>query len=189
MGAEAAIACRTPWGDGNAKAHLDSQALTLSGAVRGRLALSDVRKAVVDGDELVIAAKPGTLRLTLGARTAALWARKILNPPSLADKLGLKAGVGAKLVGAVPDEVTRAAKGHESAKPDLVLAAIDDAAQAAKLARHAKSAKALWLVFRKGPTGPGETAIIMAARAAGLKDTKVARVSETHTALRFIAAD
>ena len=186
MGQEATIDCRTPWGDGKAKAHLDGTTLTLTGPVRGRLAISDIKKLAVEGDELVVSAAAGTFRLSLGAKAAARWRAKIASPPSLADKLGLKGEARARLVGKLPAEIIEAASGRTARKADIVLAAIEDKAEIANVATTIGEGQALWLVFRKGPTGPGETALIMSARTAGLKDTKVARVSESHTALRFI---
>ena len=44
---------------------------------------------------------------------------------------------------------------------------------------------ALWLVYEKGRAVNGDHLIAM-ARKAGLKDTKVARISGSHAALRFI---
>ncbi len=45
---------------------------------------------------------------------------------------------------------------------------------------------ALWIVFRKGGAEPTENDVIGAGRKAKLTDTKVARWSATHTALRFV---
>ena len=55
------------------------------------------------------------------------------------------------------------------------------------LAKALQPGAAAWLIYRKGGTINGD-ALIHAARAAGLKDTKVARISESHAGLRFIAA-
>jgi hypothetical protein len=44
---------------------------------------------------------------------------------------------------------------------------------------------ALWVVYPKGVEAIREIEVIEAGRSAGLKHTKVARCSDTHTALRF----
>jgi len=45
---------------------------------------------------------------------------------------------------------------------------------------------AIWVVHRKGPSGIADTAIFAAAKALGLTYTKVARVSDTHTAEKLV---
>jgi phosphoglycolate phosphatase-like HAD superfamily hydrolase len=69
----------------------------------------------------------------------------------------------------------------------LTLAPETAAKQIAAAAKVLPKGTALWLVYTKGTKPNGDT-IIALARKAGLKDTKVARVSVTHAALRFIAA-
>jgi hypothetical protein len=54
-------------------------------------------------------------------------------------------------------------------------------------AKALSNGTALWLAYAKGVKPNGDD-IIKLARQAGLKDTKVARISVTHAALRFIAA-
>jgi hypothetical protein len=48
-----------------------------------------------------------------------------------------------------------------------------------------KPGGALWIVYPKGVSAIREAEVITAGRGAGLKDTKVARFSDTHAALRF----
>jgi hypothetical protein len=45
---------------------------------------------------------------------------------------------------------------------------------------------AIWVVHRKGPSGVADTTIFAAAKALGLTYTKVARVSDTHTAEKLV---
>ena len=44
----------------------------------------------------------------------------------------------------------------------------------------------MWVVYPKGRTDPSEVDVLEAGKAAGLVDVKVARFSETHTALKFV---
>ena len=68
----------------------------------------------------------------------------------------------------------------------LIVAAVSlDTKPLAALSGALPSRGAAWLVYEKGVL-KGD-ALILAAREAGLKDTKVTRISETHAALRFIA--
>ena len=48
------------------------------------------------------------------------------------------------------------------------------------------SSGAVWVIHRKGPTGVADTTIFGKAKELGLVYTKVARVSETHTAEKLV---
>ena len=181
--------------------HLDSAELQITGAKKLTVPLSKVKTATVEGDLLKIAAGATKFSLALGSKEAEAWRKKILNPPSLADKLGFKPDKTVALIGATPAEIANAAKAAKSTTVAAKLpaggkkVAADIAAlmltpgkeeqlvgSAAKiLPPHA----ALWLVYEKGRAVNGDHVIAM-GRAAGLKDTKVARISDRHAALRFI---
>jgi len=180
------------------KVHLDSAALELTGGKKLRLPLASVKSATVDGDLLKIAAGGTKFSLALGAKEAEAWRKKILNPPSLADKLGFKPDKSIALIGEVPPEIAAAAKTAKvtaaAAKLPKTIAADIAALMLAPgkeeqlIVASAKAlapASALWLVYEKGRAVNGDHVIAL-ARKAGLKDTKVARVSDTHAALRFI---
>ena len=180
------------------KVHLDSAALELSGGKKLKLPLASVKSATVDGDLLKIAAGGTKFSLALGAKEAEAWRKKILNPPSLSDKLGFKPDKSVALIGEVPVEIAAAAKTAKAAAAAAKLPKTIAADIAALMLAPGKeeqlivaSAKALapksalWLVYEKGRAVNGDHVIAL-ARKAGLKDTKVARVSDTHAALRFI---
>jgi hypothetical protein len=197
MGREAKTLCIEGRRKFDVKAHLDGQALQLTGAKKLTLPLTQVRTATVEGEDLKVASPGATFALRLGAKEAAAWAKKILNPPSLADKLGVKPGATVRLIGSRVKELDEAAPhaDHTAALSAKALTACDIAIltltpataekQIAAAAKALSAKTALWLVYEKG-TKPNGDAIIMLARKAGLKDTKVARVSEAHAALRFI---
>lgn len=201
MGREATIEYVSGKDRAQVRAHLDSAALQLSGGKKLNLPLADVKTAIASGDLLKIEAKSTKFTLALGAKEAAAWAKKILNPPSLADKLGVKPDSIVLLIGAriaeIDDAVKSAARiertqtmtAAKAKGASLIVAALAPGTAAKQIETAAKALApkvALWLVYRKG-TKPNGDDIIMLARKAGLKDTKVARVSETHAGLRFIA--
>lgn len=202
MGREALIEYTSGRERAQVKAHLDSFTLELTGEKKLKLPLSSVKSATVDGDLLKIVAEGARFTLKLGAKDAASWAKKILNPPTLADKLGVKPGVTLALIGELVPEIAEAAASAAKVTRVATLSAAKAALAAADVAtltlepatcekQIAAAAKALagktalWLVYRKGMKPNGDD-VIRLARAAGLKDTKVARISETHAALRFI---
>jgi hypothetical protein len=179
------------------KVHLDSQHLQLQGGRKLKLALSEISRAEARGDDLHIQAATSAFVLRLPVGQAAKWAAKILNPPSLATKLGLKPGRSVQLVGKLPPEVLEGAGSAKSSArmparltADIAIVALPPEGEAAVItaaATRLQKDSALWLVYRKGEAFNGD-AVIAAARKAGLKDTKVARISDTHTGLRFIRA-
>jgi hypothetical protein len=74
-------------------------------------------------------------------------------------------------------------------KADLVFYNASKTADLARVRRLAGGLKpngALWVVYPKGVAEVRELDVLMAGREAGLKDTKVASFSATHTALRFV---
>lgn len=197
MGREA----KTEYDDGRervaVRAHLDSARLDITGGKKLSVSLASVTSATVDGGWLKLAAGKTKFALALGAKEAEAWRKKILNPPSLADKLGLKPGKSVMLIGALPAEVLAAAKSAPTAAKLPKTIAADIAALMLSPGREEQlvvaaakalaSASALWLVYEKGRAVNGDDVIAL-ARKAGLKDTKVARISDTHAALRFIRA-
>lgn len=199
MGREAKPAVSDGGTRAEARVHLDSELLSVGPPFRLKLKLAEVTACAAEGEALVLAAGRTRLTLALGAKDAASWAKAILNPPSLAAKLGLKAGAAAATLGPMPQEIGQVLEGRgaraltsaAAAKgAGLVFAAVPEGIQPETLNALAKALEpgaAAWLVYRKGGTINGE-ALIRAARAAGLKDTKVARISESHAGLRFIAA-
>lgn len=179
------------------KVHLDSAALELTGGKKLKLPLASVKSATVDGDLLKIAAGGTKFSLALGAKEAEAWRKKILNPPSLADKLGFKPDKSIALIGEVPPEIAAAAKTAKAAAAaklpktiaaDIAALMLAPGKEEQLIVASAKALapkSALWLVYEKGRAVNGDHVIAL-ARKAGLKDTKVARVSDTHAALRFI---
>jgi phage-related tail fiber protein len=199
MGREAKVVYRSGKDRAEVRAHLDSAALELTGGKKLKIALADVRKATAEGDALKVETKTEKFELELGAKETAAWAKKILNPPTLADKLGVKAETKLLIVGERIKDIDEAAPSADhaatltaakaKAATVVILTLVPETAakQIAAAAKVLPKATALWLVYTKGTKPNGDT-IIALARKAGLKDTKVARISETHAALRFIAA-
>lgn len=201
MGREARIAYTSGKERAEVRAHLDSASLQLSGGKKLIVQLSDVRTAKVVGEDLAVETTTAKFKLALGAKEAAAWAKGMLNPPSLADKLSVKAGTAVLIVGErideIDDAVAKATKVERAPKLTaaqakaaniVILTLLTETApkQIEAAAKVLPKGTALWLVYTKGVKPNGDD-IIALARKAGLKDTKVARISVMHAALRFIA--
>ncbi len=194
MGRETKTVVRSGSLSGEARVHLDSDALGIGPPFRIRMSVNGLG-AIADAAGLTVTRGRETFHIAMSERESAAWAKAILHPPSLADKLGAKPGIAIALVGALPSEiaaVTNGAKVYRSLPKtlDAALAIMAVASLEAKplaaIAAVLPPKGAVWLVYEKGIL-KGD-ALILAAREAGLKDTKVAKISETHTGLRFIVA-
>jgi len=178
------------------KAQLETDFILFRGPERLKIAFAELTKVTADGGVLRLEFAGGPLELELGD-AAAKWAQKILNPPSLLDKLGVKPDLTVRLIGDFDvfdpgfgqQLAAREAAIGTKGKCDLLFFA---AAKSAELARIAKlkanlePGGALWVIYPKGVPAIKEIEVIQAGRAAGMKDVKVARFSATHTGLKFV---
>jgi hypothetical protein len=165
------------------KAYLETDYILFRGEQRLKIPLRGIASAAAEGGKLRIEFPGGPAVFELGD-AAAKWAQKILHPPSRLDKLGVKPGSKIQLIGAFdPDFVSEVASAAAS-PPDLVFFSANKTTDLRRLPKIPAGA-ALWVVYPKGIEAIREVEVIEAGRAAGLKDTKVARFSHTHTALRF----
>jgi len=173
------------------KAYLETDHILFRGEERVKIALKELKTVTVKGGVLTLEFAGGPAALELGA-AAEKWAKKILHPPTRAEKLGVKPGLAIRLAGAFDDaflQELRETVTAGKAKADLIfLLAPDRAAlpQIGKLAGGLKPAGAIWVVYPKGVNAIREIEVLDAGRAAGLKDVKVASFSPTHTALKFV---
>jgi hypothetical protein len=174
------------------KAYFESDHILFRGGERLKIAIKDLQSISAQAGVLHLDFPGGPAALELGA-AAEKWARKILHPPSRADKLGIKPGLTVRVSGEFDREFLQELHDVQmitgKAKVDLIFFAApgrEALAQVPKLAAGLKPAGALWVVYPKGVPLIREIEVISAGRAAGLKDTKVASYSSTHTALRFV---
>jgi hypothetical protein len=174
------------------KAYLETDHVLFRGDERLKVLFKDLKGVTAAGGLLKLDFAGGPASLELGA-AAEKWAHKILNPPSRADKLGVKAGVAVALVGEFEgrflEELRERSVEQVKTRADLIFFAAADAgelAQVRKLIARLKPNGGLWVVYPKGIRAITEMDVINAGRAAGLKDNKVASFSTTHTALRFV---
>ncbi len=179
--------------------HLDSKTLTLRDELKLSIPLKDVRQAVSKDGQLTIAWTGDKIVLDVGAQSGRL-AKKILNPPGLLEKLGLKANSAVSVV-ALDDqpfleELRRRAgsvsDGKAKAQSDIVIVRVDVRAKLERLKtlrRSLKSDGAIWVLWKKGQKGPNdvkESDVMAAAKIHGLVDVKVASFSDELSALKLV---
>jgi hypothetical protein len=171
---------------------LETDHLLFRGPERLKILVKDLTGVTAEHGVLHLEFPGGPAAFDLGA-AAEKWARKILHPPSRLDKLGVKAGLRVSLAGKFEAGFLEELREHQpemaDGQADLVFFAAEKTANLArvpKLSGRLKPNGALWVVYPKGVADIREIEVIEAGRAAGLKDTKVASFSPTHTALKFV---
>jgi hypothetical protein len=190
MGQE--IECRMRFGKRSlaGKAYLETDYLLFRGEERVKLAFQDLTSVKGADGVLRLEFAGGPAELELG-KAAEKWAEKILHPPSRLDKLGVKAGSTARVVGGFDadfvEELSRSGAVVTDGAAEIVFFAAAKSSDLARVKKLAGAGDALWVIYPKGVTAIREVEVIEAGRAAGLKDVKVARFSATHTGLKFVA--
>lgn len=177
------------------RAQLEGDHVLFRGDFRVKLLLSSVTDVSTKAGVLSLTSPDGTLTFALGP-AAEKWARKIANPPSRLQKLGVKAGMKISVLGVADadfDVELKAAGADVSTRlrkeSDQVYVAIESAKDLARFKAVLPSLKqegAVWAIRRRGLKDASEAATMAAGIAAGLVDVKVARFSETHTAEKFV---
>jgi hypothetical protein len=180
----------------NCKADFASDHVTFSGGRRGEVPYSKVEVLGTARGILRLRVDGALMEFPLGAKVDRV-AAKVRKPPTLMEKLGVKAGmsvarvnVDAKAFTTELEKVVPTAVRGEPGRPvDLLFLAVrgrDELERIGACAHHVKPDGGLWVVYPKARRELREADVLEAGRAAGLKDTKVARISTELTALKFV---
>jgi hypothetical protein len=196
MGRE--IRCMAEVGDwvGQGRLLLETDELIFRGAQRTVVPRASIRAARAQDGWLVVEHQRGTDRFDLGD-LAESWARAITNPRPRIDKLDVKptsrtAVIGVSDEGFLAELRQRAAAVEVSdtvENVDLLFYAVDnvlDLERLPALRERIVPSGAVWLIHPKGDPELKHEPIVAAAKRAGLIDTKTARFSDTHTALKLM---
>jgi hypothetical protein len=189
MGREARCVVQRDGERAEAKALLETDELIVRSPFRIAVPRREITAARAEGDHLTVEWPDGSVDLELGEREAARWAHEIANPKTLADKLGVKPGQRVLLVGDPDAELVGAGTRVEQGPADVVFVAIEstgDLALIGSLQHEIASDGAIWTIRPKGRADLTEAMVIGAGRDAGLTDIKIAKISDTHTAMKFV---
>ena len=178
------------------RALLETDHVLWRGEDRVKIPFSSMTSVMALGGRLKIEHAGGKISIELGTR-AARWADKILHPPTVLDKLGVKSGQRVSVLGtdggSLPKEIAEQTGEKPSSRPRkesdlLFLFAADhhDLERVDKLRSMLKPDGAVWVIYPKGRKEMTENDVIEAGRAAGMKDVKVVRYSDTHTGLKMV---
>lgn len=196
MGRELLCTVRYGGKTSRGKALLETNEIVFRGDTRLKIPLPSLKSVAASDGELHVRWPEGTAIFELGEH-AEKWAHKILNPKSVAEKLGIKPGLTVSVVGSFEasfvNELQSGAAKFREAKPlkesELIFLAAEQAAELARVGKVAESlstAGALWIVYPKGRQEIKEQQVLGAGKQAGLVDAKVVSFSATHTALKFV---
>lgn len=178
------------------RALLEQHDLIFRGPFRLAIPFKEIQSAHAAGGSLAVRFGARTATFDLGA-AAVRWADKITNPPSRADKLGIKPGLTVLLVDS-PDAAlrtelerrdARVVKRPPSGGADLVFFGAERREVLDRLPRLRLAIKpdgAIWVVRPKGRQVITESDVMAAGKRAGLVDVKVVSFSDTHTAEKFV---
>jgi hypothetical protein len=195
MGKEAECKAEFDGKRSTGKLQLETDDLHFKGDLRLKIPLKQIERATTKAGVLSIKWAEGTARFELGP-AAERWADQINNPKSLLDKLGVKNGQSIAVVGIEDEEFLRdlkkrapdySSKAQKNA--DIVFYQADAPADLKELKKLKSSIRpdgAIWVVSPKKRPEIADVVVIAAGKAAGLVDVKVARFSETYTALKFV---
>jgi hypothetical protein len=197
MGREANCQCRWAAESAPCKVLLETNELIVRGPIRRRAPISSLTDVLVQGDQLHFRAGADEVALKLGANLAQSWAKKLTTqPPSLATKLGISHDTHLLLIGEFESGELKSAiaaggtHGRSANSVNLILAlvrTITDLNYTLDIYSTQHTNPPIWIIYPKGPKKPmSESEIRGTLRHQGFIDTKVASVSTTLTALRFI---
>ena len=196
MGREASCHGRLGAQSGEGKALLETDELIFRGDFRVKVPLSSITAVTAKGSALTLVWPGGKLTLTLGEQ-AEKWAKAITDPRTVIEKLGVKPGLKAAIVGRFETSFRTEIMNALGVKPgvravpgcDLVfylLVHANDVEKLAELVPAIAPDGGIWAVYPHGRKDLSEDTVRTAARAAGLVDIKVVRISEKHGALKLV---
>lgn len=181
---------------GHGRLLLETDELSFRGAQKLVVPRASIKSARAQDGWLIVEHERGVERFDLG-NLAEGWARAITNPRSRIDKLEVKPTSRVAVIALDDAEFleelrarTAAVEVSDSAENlDIVFYRIDDVLELERLPalrERIVPAGAVWLIHPKGHPELKHEAIVAAAKRAGLIDTKTARFSDTHTALKLM---
>jgi hypothetical protein len=180
----------------NVRADFASDHVVFSGGRRGEVPYSAIQVVGTAKGILRLRVDDAPMEFPLGDKAERI-ANKIRKPPTLMDKLGVKPGLTIAAID-VPSSLVKQLKAavadtqdRRPGRPVDILFVGADSAEAldaiAGSVDRVVEGGSLWVVYPKGRQDTIREADVLAAgRAAGLKDVKVARISPSHTALKFM---
>jgi hypothetical protein len=196
MGLEAD--CRAEWAAqaGEGRAQLETDALRFKGTFRLSIPLRDVKRALARNGALTVTFGRDKAVFHLGTQ-AERWADKILHPPGVLEKLGVKPEMNVAVVGPADDALLESMRartsrlqiGRPRAGSEMIFlfaTAPGDLARLKALRDKIAPDGSIWTVWPKGRPALKEDHVRAVARDVGLVDVKVCSLSERLSGLKLM---
>ncbi len=188
MGREVVCVARHQGNTASVKALLETDAVILRGDLKATIPYKDL--TVVRADQGVLYLDETTVELGADAEK---WAHKILNPPSLLDKLGLKPGMKLAVLGFGDrsflgglEHDTCLKEGEEYGAIVVHTPSPPELSELEKIKHRIGKKTMLWIVYPKGRKDITEGQVFALGKGLGLVDVKTCRFDEKLTGLKFV---
>jgi hypothetical protein len=177
---------------------LETDELIVRGEARVRIPRASIERVTARAGVVTVTSPSAVVSLTLGAEAAAKWRARIEEPPKrLIDKLDVKPGAKVWLLNIaeetletqLAERTENLSRGKTAKACDVVFVGVEAERELNRIDRALDATVpngAVWVVHPKGPSGVADTTIFAKAKKLGLVYTKVARVSDTHTAEKLV---
>jgi hypothetical protein len=177
---------------------LETDELVVRGEARVRIPRASIERVTARAGVVTVTSPHAVVSLSLGAEAADKWRKRIEEPPKrLIDKLDVKPGAKVWLFGVdddtlasqVAERTDKISRGKAAKDCDVVFVGVGAERELDRISRALDAITpngAIWVVHPKGPSGIADTTIYAKANELGLTYTKVARVSNTHTAEKLV---
>lgn len=170
--------------------------IDFAGNTKFRFRLAEIRNPRQDGTSICFDFHGNAVEIVLSERASGRWIEYILNPQSLADKLGVRDGQTVRILNLDDPELlsslaTKSARmvHGTSQRCDLVMVGVERASelrQIEDLGETLAPGGSIWVVLTKALRTVTKANVITIAREAGLAHVKVVDYSETRAAYRIV---
>ena len=197
--------CRVHVDDGSGKPRiaegtvlLETDDLIVRGDARVKVPRRDIQDVSRRAGVVTITAPQATVKLTLGEPAATRWEAKLKEAPKrLIDKLDVKPNAKVWLLDVTEPELetqlaertSEVSRAKSARERDVVFVGVERDAHLPRIERALNAMLddgAIWVIHPKGRDGVADSSIFEKAKTLNLTYTKVARVSETHTAEKLV---
>jgi len=177
---------------------LETDDLIVRGDARVKVPRRDIQDVSRRAGVVTINAPQATVKLTLGEPAATRWEAKLKEAPKrLIDKLDVKPNAKVWLLDVTEPELetqlaertSEVSRAKSARERDVVFVGVERDAHLPRIERALNAMLddgAIWVIHPKGRDGVADTSIFEKAKTLNLTYTKVARVSETHTAEKLV---
>lgn len=192
-------ACKLQVGKDHYEGHvrMEGDFIDFAGATKFRFRLGEIRTPRCEADVIMFSFHGNPVSIGLGeVQVAEEWIEYILNPQTLADKLGVEQGDSVRLLNLDDEELLSSLAGkeakivsREAARSNLVMLGVERASelrQIEDLTEKLRPNGAIWVVLPKGGRMVTKANVVAKAREVGFSQVETLDFSETQSAFKMV---